>query len=47
MAYSVLFVGKYMFAIRDIVDGAPPSKYIQIGNDWMSIQIATWHVPTP
>jgi hypothetical protein len=47
MSYSVLFVCKYMFAIRNILDGAPPSTYIQIGADWMSVQIATWCVPTP
>ena len=46
MAYLLFFVCQLVLAIRDIVDGAPASNYIRIGDDFLTLQVVTWCVWT-
>ena len=46
MAYSVFFCVKYIFAVRDIVNGANPSDFVEIGDAFLTTQIVTWCVWT-
>ena len=42
MAYSVFFAIRWIFAIMDIAEGASPCDYLNIGYEFLMVQIFTW-----